>query len=261
MLDVTDLTVAFNGRAVVSHVDLRLATGEMVGLIGPNGAGKTSLVRAAAGLLPHDGTIMLDGIDTAGLSRRDRARQVAYLAQGATVHWPIRARDLVALGRLPFLSSLRRPTDHDSAAIGRAMDRTDVTAFADRDVRTLSAGERARVLLARALAAEAPLLLADEPVAALDPYHQLHIMGLLREYAAAGAVVLVVLHDLSLAARYCHRLALMHDGRLMTIGPPDDVLSESNLESAYHIKAMRGTVDGAPYIVPRDIVPAVSEAR
>ena len=251
LLAVEGLRVALGGRPVVDGIDLDVAAGEMVGLIGPNGAGKTTLVRAAAGLLaPEAGGVAVAGRPIGEHPRRALARLLAYLPQGAECHWPVTVARVVALGRLPHLGPWRRPSPGDDAAIGRALAAAEVAHLAGRRVDALSAGERTRVMLARALATEPRLLLADEPVAALDPYHQLHVMELLRRRAGEGAGVLVVLHDLALAARFCDRLVLMRAGRRLAEGPPEAVLTEERLAEAYAVEATYGRRDGALYLLP-----------
>jgi iron complex transport system ATP-binding protein len=239
------VSLRLGSATVLDRVDMDVSGGDLVGLIGPNGAGKTSLLRLLAGLLsPGGGDIAYDGRDLPGLPLPERARRVAYLAQGDTVHWPIGVVPLVALGRLPHRGSAS--PDADRAAVERALEMADVVEFRDRTLDTLSGGERARVLLARALAVEAPVLLADEPIAALDPYHQLQIMELLRAAAGGGTGVVAVLHDLALAHRFCDRLVLIAHGRKIADGPPDEVLTDANLATAYGIAVRRG--DG--YILP-----------
>lgn len=248
-LSLAHIHASLGGTRVIRNVSLKVRDSVFIGLIGPNGAGKTTLVRAIAALIPHQGTIELNGQAIAAMEPRARARAIAYLAQGAGSHWPLEVSRLVALGRLPHLAPFRRPAPDDEAAIARAMHLADVGNFRGRDVLTLSGGERARVLLARALAVEAPLLLVDEPVASLDPYHQLGIMEVLRTYASAGRTVIAVLHDLSLAARYCDRLVLLDEGVVKADGRPDEVLTPANLEAVYRIRAVIGG-EGERFVLP-----------
>jgi iron complex transport system ATP-binding protein len=257
LLAATNVSVAFNGHKVVDGVTMSIAGGELVGLIGPNGAGKTTLIRTLAGVLrPTAGTIAFDGRAIDALPRRALARRLAYMAQGADCHWPLTVERVVALGRLPHLAPWQRPGDDDRRAIASALDAADMAAFAERRATSLSAGERARALLARALAVEPEALLADEPVAALDPGHQLDLMTLFHARAQRGAAVVVVLHDLSLAARFCHRLVLLHEGRVLAEGAPEAVLTAATLARAYGIEAVIGRHGSEPYVVPWRVVRA-----
>lgn len=241
-----NIGVTLGRRAVVAGVDIAVHGGELVGLVGPNGAGKTSLLRALAGLLPCSGTMALDGKPLSDFSPASRARRIAYLAQGGTVHWPLSVARLVALGRLPHLEAWTRPGPADDAAIAGAMQSCNVAQLAQRSVASLSGGERARALLARALAGDPKLLLADEPVAGLDPYHQLSVMDLLRERAAQGCGVVIVLHDLALALRYCDRVYLLAEGRVLAAGTPREALSPEGLARAYGVRASLAEIAGHP---------------
>jgi len=249
MVRLDKVSVRLGGRCVVENVAADL-DGGVIGLIGPNGAGKSTLVRAIAGLVPAEGGISIDGVLVASMPPRDRARRIAYLPQGQIVHWPLTVERLVALGRLPHLAPFARPDGMDAKAIERALERTELVSLRDRPIDELSGGERARVLLARALAVEAALLLADEPLAALDPAHQIEVMALLRAEATRGATVIAVLHDLTLAARWCDRLLLIDQGRLIADGKPGEVLSADRIGSVYHVSAFIGEAGGEPLIVP-----------
>jgi iron complex transport system ATP-binding protein len=250
-LSLAGVGVAIEGRKVVDGVSAELPPGALVALVGPNGAGKTTLLRALAGLLPHDGTVGWGGRALAALRPMERGRLVAYLPQGHQAHWPLPARDIVALGRYPH--GARDPdklAPADAAAVEEAMRRADCEAFAGQDVRTLSGGERARVMMARVLAVQAPVLLADEPTAALDPRHQLEIMAALREEAGRGALVVAVTHDLTLAARFAARVLLMKEGALAADGPPAEVLTPERLRAVYGVEARIVDVGGERLVVP-----------
>ena len=249
-LVLSDLSVRYNGDFALEKVSFCSESGEIVGLIGANGAGKTTLLRAAAGLLAYSGKVELNSRSISDWPHRDFARTLAYLAQGHDAHWPMPVAEVVALGRLPHLAFMGRATETDQQAVEAAMGKTEIADLAERNVLTLSAGERARVMLARALAVEAPLLLADEPIAALDPYHQLHIMEVLKAEANSGRAVVVVLHDLTLAARFCDRIVLLSEGRIIADGRADAVLTEENLAAAYRITAHQGGAGDARYVVP-----------
>ena len=248
------LTVALAGRPVLRDLTCAAAAGELLGLLGPNGAGKTTLLRALAGLIrPQAGRILLDGEDLAALRPRERARRLAFLPQSPECAWPMRAENIVALGLVPF-GTERAPAGR--AAVREALAATDALHLRDRPMTALSGGERARVFLARALVANPRLLLADEPVAELDPGHQLDIMALLRRRADAGGAIVAVLHDLTLAARFCDRLLLIEGGRLLAEGRPEAVLSPANLARAYGVRAETGRIGDRFFLVPVERIAA-----
>lgn len=251
MLQVQDLQVSLGRRVIIQRLGFSLAPGQLVGLIGPNGAGKTTLLRALVQLLDYSGVVRLQGEDARRLGQRERAQRLAYLAQGHSAHWSLPVPEVVALGRLPHRRGFSsRLSGQDQQAIERALHAADCLAFVDRRIDQLSGGERARVMLARALAVEAPVLLCDEPVASLDPYHQLHIMAMLRRHAEAGAVVVCVLHDLTWAGRFCHRLLLLQEGNLVADGGAAQVLSPENLAQVYQISAITGVHADDCYLLP-----------
>jgi len=249
-LAARDVGVTYGSRIALQPVTVELARGELVALVGPNGAGKTSLLRALAGLLPHSGTVAWSGDPLDSLAARARARLIAYLPQTPSLHWPMTARDLVGLGRLPHRAFGAAPSEDDRSATAWALEQTETTAFAERSVDRLSSGERARVLLARALAVRAPVLLVDEPIAALDPYHQLQVMSTLRGYAADGALVVAVLHDLSLVARFSTRVLLLDGGTVVDDDRPERALNARALERHYRVEPFVTTHEGEPLIVP-----------
>jgi iron complex transport system ATP-binding protein len=245
------LNVELAGRLVLSDISLSLSSGHLVALVGPNGAGKTTLLRALAGLLPSDGAIHVGGEALSSLALRDRARWFAYLPQGHIVHWPLPARDIVALGRYPHgATDPARMSQKDSEAVLRAMRATDVVEFSDRRVTELSGGERSRVALARVLAVEAPVILADEPTASLDPRYQLDVMKSLRAAADQGVLVIVVTHDLGLAARFADTVLVLNGGRLVAQGAPAAALSEQVMADVFRISAFRAEFERAAVIVP-----------
>jgi iron complex transport system ATP-binding protein len=234
-----NVSASYGMRAVLSGISASLAKGAVTGIVGPNGAGKTSLFRAALGLMrTQGGMIKVLGRPLAQWSRQGLARSVAYLPQGSDAHWPLKARQLVALGRLPHRAAFAALSSLDSIAIDEAMVRCDARQFGERRMDELSAGERARVLFARALATAAPILLADEPAAYLDPAHQLRLMELLREEASRGSAVAVTLHDLALASRHCDEIIVLDHGRMAGQGAPEDALSDAALARVFGIAAM-----------------------
>ncbi|TVT50690.1 MAG: ABC transporter ATP-binding protein [Sedimenticola thiotaurini] len=236
-LQGTQLKVALGGVTILKGVNFNLEAGEMLGLVGPNGAGKTTLLRILAGLLkPDAGKLSWGERDYYNLTPRERAQRLAYLAQSGTAHWPMSVERLVALGRLPHLSDWQRPGEQDDALIQRVMAETDLSDFKERQFNTLSGGERSRVLMARALVAEPEILLADEPVAALDLAHQIEVMSLLQCYCEQGGSVVVVLHDVRLASHYCQRIMLLMGGETLAEGTPDTVLTEANMRTAFGVE-------------------------
>lgn len=243
-LDIGNLTVTRGGRTVLEGVSLSLDAGEIVGVLGPNGAGKSTLLKAALGLLETNhrtrvsGAVRLGGAPLSSLGPTERARRAAYVPQERDIAWAITVAAVVALGRLPHRSAFAAPGRDDRSAVARALADTATEHLADRPATELSGGERARVLIARALAQAAPLLVADEPASGLDPAQQLSLLHLLRDKAAGGMAVLLSLHDLQLAARFCDRIALIQSGRIHALGPPPDVLTRANIQAVYGCDAV-----------------------
>ena len=237
-LVVEDLCVNVGAAILVKDATFSLKPGELVALLGPNGAGKTKLLRAALGLEKRSaGVAILGGSDTATLDPMARAQKVSYLPQSRPLAWPNSVRDIVALGRYSFGATLGRLKDVDADAIRRAMEACDIMHLANRKVDTLSGGELARIHCARAFAAQTPLFVADEPVAALDPRHQYRVMDMIADYVEKGGGALVVLHDIGLAARYAHRLIWMGGGSIVADGPPAETLTEARLAQLYGVNA------------------------
>lgn len=250
ILEARDVSRVIDGQRLVDAVSLQVREGELVGLIGPNGAGKSTLLSMLAGLsTPQSGEILLEGRPIQRIRARERARTLGWLEQLGTVHWPITVERLVALGRLPHLQAWQSASDADRDIVDDALARTDCTALKDRIVTTLSGGERTRALLARALATGPRLLLADEPIAALDLSHQLQTMELLRDFAREDRACLAVLHDLSVAARWCDRLYLLHHGRVNADGAAGTVLDARHLRDVYGVEVLAGCGE-VPWIVP-----------
>ncbi|PUA30737.1 MAG: hypothetical protein B0W54_09840 [Cellvibrio sp. 79] len=252
-----NISVIRDNNRIIDNVDVQLLPGEFVGLIGPNGAGKSSLLRVLAGLHKADeGQVTLGNnkhpdVLLQQLPDRERAQLLAYLPQQETPAWPLQVEHLVGLGRAPWHTPMGRKSERDAQAIERALQITDLTDFRHRIVTTLSGGELQRSLLARVFAGEPEIILADEPIAALDPYHQLHMMELLAEHAQQGAAVFAALHDLSLAARFCSRLVLIHHGKIVADGQPVNVLTTENLQQVYGISAYVECREDGVVIIPR----------
>lgn len=240
-LSARAISLLLGKKLVVDHLEIAVDANEFVGLIGPNGAGKSSVLRLLAGLLPSaTGSINLQYRNTTipidKIPALNRAKLLAYLAQNENPVWPLSVRNVVALGRTPWAARMRASAD-DEVAIQRAMQMTNVLELADRPITELSGGELQRTLLARVFAGKPHIILADEPIAALDVYHQLHIMELLQAHAQQGGAVIAALHDLSLAARFCSRLILMHHGKIIAEGEPAHVLTAENMATVYGIQA------------------------
>ncbi|MEO1042436.1 MAG: ABC transporter ATP-binding protein [Pseudomonadota bacterium] len=237
-LIVNDISLTKKDAILVDHASFSLKAGELVALLGPNGAGKTSLIRASLGLeTPTTGSASLDDVGIETLDPIARARKIAYLPQERPLAWPARVRDVVALGRFSHGTALGRLKPNDEEAVDKAILACDLHKLAHRSVDTLSGGERARMHCARAFAAEAPLLIADEPTAALDPRHQFRVMDLVKAFVTNGGGALVVLHDVQLAARYASRLVWMKDGRVLADGPPAETLTQERLRDTYGVRA------------------------
>jgi iron complex transport system ATP-binding protein len=251
LLTARGVSVTLAGRLVLADVSLSLAAGHLVALVGPNGAGKTTLLRALSGLLPSEGDVHITGDALVDLSLRERAKRFAYLPQGHVVHWPLQARDIVALGRYPHgATDPARLSPKDTEAVLRAMQAVDVMEFAERRVTELSGGERSRVALARVLAVEAPVILADEPTASLDPRHQIDVMKNLRATADKGVLVIVVTHDLGLAGRFADHVLVLREGHLVSQGAPAEALSEQVMAEVFRISAYRAEYQREAVIVP-----------
>jgi iron complex transport system ATP-binding protein len=246
-LEAKAVTVRLAGRVILEAASCTADRGCITAIIGPNGAGKSTLLRAMAGLLPlAGGVVEIDGRALGSFSRRDLARQIAYLPQDRTVHWPLAARTIVGLGRLPHGDRADGPDE----ASGAAMRAMDVVELADRPISQLSGGEQARVLVARALAQESGILIADEPTAGLDPAHALELFAIFTRLAAEGRAVTIALHDLTLAARFCHHVVLLVAGCVAASGPTAEVLTPEPLSAAFGVSIARGMIEGVPVVLP-----------
>lgn len=243
LLELQGLSVTRRHRKVLSDITLRISEGEIVGLIGPNGAGKSTLMEAALGMIPFSGQS-----DLAALGTNDRARKAAYLPQSREIAWPMSVEDLISLGRVPWPGG--GYGSKDRKAVESAIDRMDLQPFRHRTALRLSGGEQARVLIARALAQETPLIIADEPVSGLDPAQQLACLRLFRQLASEGRGLLVSIHDLGLAARFCDRLVLLAGGEVLADGPPLDVLHDKHVQQAFGISLRHVETPDGPAILP-----------
>jgi len=231
-ISVKELVVQRSGRRIVDKLSFDVNAGEVLGLIGPNGAGKSTVLATLAGIdNPDAGSILVDGQEIKTLSTHERAQRIGWIEQLGTVHWPLSVERLVMLGRIPHLPPWSKTTEQDREAVESALEKADCLGLRHRQVPSLSGGERARV----------------------DLGHQLQTMQLLRDYASGVRATVIVMHDLSLAARYCNRLVLMHNGKLVSAGEPAAVLSHQNIADVYGVSVITGC-DSVPWVVPEHLL-------
>lgn len=243
MIEVKELSVGYPGRVVLEGISLSFHPGEVTVLIGPNGSGKSTLIRTILGLQkPIEGCVLVDDLPSDRLSHKERARAMAYLAQSRPVP-NITAGRMVLHGRFPYLSYPRRYRTEDYAAVQRALERANAAQLAQRPVGELSGGERQRVYLAMALAQDTSTVFLDEPTTYLDVGHQLEVMEMAHTLAAEGKAVVLVLHDLCLALRTAHRVAVLSDGRLQCVGSPEEIYSSGVLERVFGVKLLRSQTE------------------
>jgi iron complex transport system ATP-binding protein len=253
-LELRGVTVAYGATTVLGDISFSVAEGEWLGLIGPNGAGKTTLLRAASSLVPSTGSILFSGRSLAAVSRRERARAVAVVPQYPTTPPWMRVSEYVLLGRTPHLGVLAREGRHDLELAGQTLERLGLTSFRDRLLGTLSGGERQRVVVARALAQEANVILLDEPTASLDIGHQQQALELLDVLRAENGLTLVAaMHDLTLAAQYVDRMVLLRGGRVVADGTPETVLTQTLLSEHYEAAVDVLSHEGGLAVVPRRV--------
>jgi len=264
MIEFVDVEVRYGDRVAVTPFSDRIEAGEWVGVVGPNGAGKSSLLRSIAGLVDHGGSIVVDGRPLSGLSDRERAATVAYVPQAPIIPDDMPVVDYVLLGRTPYVGYFSSPSRRDRDVVADTLDRLALSDFADRMLGELSGGERQRVVLARALAQEAPILLLDEPTSALDIGHQQQALELVAELRSQQPLTVVsALHDLTLAGTYTDRLTMLHQGQVVAAGPAAEVLTAERLGDVYRVCV---TVDiddddGAVIVVPRRGFPMPTEGE
>lgn len=251
LLSVQSVDVRLAGRQILNDISLHVEPGEVLALVGPNGAGKSTLLGVLAGdIRPDSGSVLLRGVPIRQSRAKELARQRAMLLQSNQVSFPFSVGHVVSMGRNPWAGT--EQADEDDEAIARAMEQVDVTELRQRRFSELSGGERARVSLARVLAQDTEIVLLDEPTAALDLHHQDRVMRLIRELSSSGRAVVVVVHDLSLAAAFADRVGLLVDGRLLAVGAVSEVMTPELLSDSYEvpIHVMSGP-DGTPLIVPK----------
>jgi len=238
-LVIQGISFSYGSSDVLADVTFEANDGEIVGVIGPNGSGKTTLLKCVnRALSPRVGTVLIDGKDYSELTRREIAGNIGVVPQNSVVSFPFTVLDIVMMGRTPAMERFERESEKDIEIVEKAMEMTNVVAFADRTMGQISGGEKQRVVIARALAQRPRILLLDEPTLHLDVNHQLEIMDLVRQLARSEKLtVIVVSHDLNLAARYCDKLILMSAGKILASGKVEDVLTEKNIESVFRVKA------------------------
>ena len=250
MIELRDLTVRFGGHEAVRHASFAAEAGDWVVLIGPNGAGKTSVLRAMCGLLPFDGEILVDGRDVRSLSRRELARIVAFVPQAPETPHELTVAEYVLLGRTPHIGYFAAEGSADRRAAASALERLELSPFAERPLGSLSGGELQRVVLARALAQEAPILLLDEPTTALDLGRQQQALELIDSLRTDGLTVVSTMHDLTLAGQYAARLLLLDRGVVVAEGTPEEVLSVANLSAHYDARVRVVQDEDGIFVLP-----------
>ncbi len=251
-LEARAITVEVGGRVLLRDTDLSVAPGTMTVVVGPNGTGKTTLLKSLCGLVPVGGQIKLGGTPLAALDPRARARSIAYLPQQTQSAPGLTVRDAVQLGRLPHRSRLAGPSAIDHAQVDACLDRVGMRAFAARALQTLSGGERQRVMLARMLATEAPVMLLDEPTAALDIRHALEFLQSLRDLVRANRAVVLALHDLPLADAYADQVICLPGDGTTTVGPPAEVLTTARIHEVFGASFIRNNAGALQLLLPRN---------
>ena len=237
-VNALDISYSVDAKKLLDSVNLRAGRGQFLGLIGPNGAGKSTLLRALSGMLGnHEGDVSLEGVDASSLSSKDIARMLALVPQVAPDTHGFTSLEVVLMGRYPHMGRFQIEGRADERIAMEAMKLTETEEFADRTLDTLSGGERQRVFVSRAFAQQPRVLLLDEPTANLDILHQLRVLNLIRESTNGGLTAIAAIHDLSMAARYCDRLALLSHGRVVAEGTPEEVLTPERIEAAYGVRA------------------------
>jgi iron complex transport system ATP-binding protein len=238
-IQTEQLALGYNGRSIISGLNFTAQSGEIIGLIGPNGAGKTTILRALAGLMsPRDGTALLDGANIRKLSAAARAQSIGLVPQAETHAWSMSVEDVVIMGRTPHRGWLMPFSSHDRQFVDQVLEKTGLTDFRKRPIDKLSGGERQRVRIARALAQNPKVLLLDEPTANLDIHHQIQVLTLVKELVNQQQLLAIIaIHDLTLAARFCDRLVLLHEGEAFAVGSPVDVLNPQTLKTVFGIEA------------------------
>ncbi len=256
MLELRNVRCGYgNGEEILKSISLSVDKGEFVGIVGPNGCGKSTLVKAASGVLKSEGEIFIEDVNLKVLSTIQVAKKLAVVPQGFHTEFSFTVYEIISMGRTPYLGRFRAETSEDFFAIERAMKATDTFYLANRKINELSGGEKQRVIIAQAIAQEPKILILDEPTSHLDINYQLEIMELVKKLNIEGLIVIVVIHDLNLAAVYCERLVILKDGMILDDGPIDEVLTTENISKAFGVDVLvhRNPLTGKRYVtsIPR----------
>ncbi|MCG7844811.1 MAG: ABC transporter ATP-binding protein [Methanomassiliicoccales archaeon] len=240
MLSIDDLSFSYKEKPVLENIGLQVRKGEIVGILGPNGCGKTTLLKLLnRNLHPGNGKVLMEGTDLEEISKRRIARHIAVVPQSNEIRFAFSVRDIVTMGRMPFLDRFQGESANDMVIVEEAMAKTNITAFADRLINTMSGGERQRVIIARALAQRPEIILLDEPTLHLDINHQFEILDLIKKLSdGEDLTVVIVSHDLPMVVKYCDRIVLIHDHKVFAIGTPEEVLTKENMKVVFNIDAV-----------------------
>ncbi|MBC2697422.1 MAG: heme ABC transporter ATP-binding protein [ANME-2 cluster archaeon] len=251
MLEIRDLSAGYGHRHVLEHISLKASEGEVVGIIGSNGSGKTTLLKTITKVLePISGTVLIDGTNVNEMQSKEIAKKVAVVSQVISINFEFTVEDIVLMGRTPYIKGSE--TVEDINIVRDAMEKTNTFFLKDRLITQLSGGELQRVIIARAFAQNPNILLLDEPTSHLDITNQIDILNLIKNASRKGMVVVAVIHDLNLAAYYCDKICLLQDGKLISAGSPEQVLTSSNIERAFNItvKVIPNEITNSLYVIP-----------
>ncbi len=240
MLTIEDICFSYKEQIVLQNVTLEVEKGEIVGILGPNGCGKTTLLKLLnRNLHPDAGRVLMDGSDLEDISKRRIARHIAVVPQSNEIRFAFSVRDIVAMGRMPFMDRFHGESSEDTCIVEEAMEKTNITDFADRLINTMSGGERQRVIIARAIAQKPEIILLDEPTLHLDINHQFEILDLVRRLSdEEDLTVVIVSHDLPMVVKFCDRIVLIHENKVFAVGTPEEVLTRENMRTVFNIEAV-----------------------